>query len=429
MTRSCRKPLSPHATSPTLLLSSLLLSSLLLLLLPSLPLAYDATISYPPPHRQPKGFVRLKMRRTSLPPHALEKYAPRSAEGITLANAETKDNNRVSRLDRATIANITGQLAKLGPSATRSTKAIGGGNQESSVTANVVSSSGGKLVDEPTSTAKMYYWGGPVLHKIVNVYVVYSGNWTKRQVRLIETFISSISSSPSSARYNTVQGWWRQISTHYYQDRNGIKRLVTPRVRLVRTAYDYYTSSTIFEAIQKRLDSGRFQLDPNGVYMVLTSADIEVNENGEQYCGVYCGVRRRFSATRDNQTTQHQYVHIGDPIRQCPCSACVLGQAYKTTPNGMFGIDSMITTIGHELVEAATEPDLNFGWHDKQGLEAADKCHVSLGPDVWVTSEGRSQNYIFNLVGQNRTRFLVQALWRFVEPTGCYTNRRQVKVE
>ena len=49
-----------------------------------------------------------------------------------------------------------------------------------------------------------------------------------------------------------------------------------------------------------------------------------------------------------------------------------------TTPNGDFGVDSMISVLAHELAETGSDPLLN-AWYDSAGNENGDKCAWNFG--------------------------------------------------
>ena len=108
------------------------------------------------------------------------------------------------------------------------------------------------------------------------------------------------------------------------------------------------------------ITSGALPRDANGVYMVLTSSNI--NETSG-FCTQYCGFHTR--ATLGG--VDIKYAFVGNPDR-CP-SGC---EAQTTGPNspstGVGGADGMINVISHEQFEAITDPDLN-AWFDASGQE------------------------------------------------------------
>ncbi|CAI5970698.1 unnamed protein product [Closterium sp. NIES-65] len=106
-------------------------------------------------------------------------------------------------------------------------------------------------------------------------------------------------------------------------------------------------------------------------------------------------------------------VGAGKPLALDPQGLYVCPDACgveSTSPNGKPAIDATISTLTHELTEAATDPDTNAGWFDDNNEENADKCSCDYGS----TKRGSLQNgqsYEYNLVGLNGMKFLVQLNW------------------
>jgi hypothetical protein len=203
------------------------------------------------------------------------------------------------------------------------------------------------------------YHGGPVMLGTVNVYYIWYGDWSGNTATTILTdFAHSIGGSPY---YN--------INTTYS---NGSGANVANSVSYVGAVYDSYSQgSTALSdgAIQAIVSHAIINLglpaDANGVYFVLTSAD--VTKSG--FCTSYCGWHTHGTiAGKDIK-----YSFIGNPA-QC-LSACA---AQSVGPNGNAGADGMVSIIAHELEEAATDPDLN-AWWDPRGYENADKCAWTFG--------------------------------------------------
>jgi len=109
--------------------------------------------------------------------------------------------------------------------------------------------------------------------------------------------------------------------------------------------------------------------DANGVYFVLTSAEVTASSG---FCTQYCGWHTH--ATIGGSDIK--FAFIGNPDR-CP-SSCA---AQAVGPNDNAGADGMASIISHELEEAASDPDLN-AWYDRRGSEADDKCAWSPAPFI-----------------------------------------------
>jgi len=128
------------------------------------------------------------------------------------------------------------------------------------------------------------------------------------------------------------------------------------------------------------------------VYFVLTSSDVTKTGFLTQYCGWHTW------ATLAN--TNIKYSFVGDPTG--PSMGNCAAQA--TSPNGNPGVDAMLSVIAHELVEAATDPNLT-AWYDTRGYENADKCAWTFGT-TYLASNGSSAN--MTLGSHN---YLIQRNW------------------
>jgi hypothetical protein len=234
------------------------------------------------------------------------------------------------------------------------------------------------------------YHGGPLLGttdvKPVNVYVIWYGNWSGNSATtIIPAFLNSIG---GSAYYN--------INTTYY---NGSGVHIQNAVNYSGTTTDNYSQGKalgdgqIQTIVTAAISSNRLPSDANGVYFVLTSADVTETSG---FCSSYCG----WHTVGTINGADIKYAFVGNPD-QCP-SGCAA--QYPNSPNGNAGADGMISIIAHELEEAATDPDLN-AWYDSRGEENADKCAWTFGT-VYKASNGS----YYNMVLGNKY-YLVQRNW------------------
>ncbi len=243
------------------------------------------------------------------------------------------------------------------------------------------------------------YHGGPVLLGTPNVYYIWYGNWsgntaTSILTDLVNSSTGNISGSP-----------YFNINTTYY-DGSGAK--VSGLVHYAGSTTDSYSRGTalsdadILTIVTSAITGGKLPKDTNGVYFVLTSAD--VNETSG-FCTYYCGWHYRGTVSGSDI----KYSFVGNPDR-CP-SAC---EAQYIGPNGNAGADGMASIISHELEEAVTDPDLN-AWFDSRGNENADKCAWTFG-SVYpvVTTQGTA--YANMKLGSRN--FLIQRNW--VDASGGY---------
>jgi hypothetical protein len=244
-----------------------------------------------------------------------------------------------------------------------------------------------------SSSNGINYHGGPVMTGTPNLYYIWYGNWTgdPNAQTLLQTFGSSIGGSP-----------YFNINTTYY-DSHGTH--VSGSVHYLSGISDNYSQGTalsdsaVQNIVANALAHGSLPTDPNGVYFVLTSQD--VNETSG-FCTQYCAWHTH--GTINGQDIKYGFV--GNPAR-CP-SACA---AQTTTPNGDLAADSMANLIAHELEESVTDPDLN-AWFDRRGQENGDKCAWTFG-----TTQTASNGSQYNMTLGSKN-WLVQRNW--VNASGGY---------
>jgi hypothetical protein len=239
------------------------------------------------------------------------------------------------------------------------------------------------------------YHGGPLILGGTNIYYIWYGNWSGNNADSILTTLAQ--GIGGSGYFN--------INTTYY---DGSNRHVSNSVTYKSATSDNYSHGTalsdagVQSVVASTINAGKLPNDPNGVYFVLTSAD--VNETSG-FCTQYCGWHTHSAIMGLGDV---KYSFVGNPDR-CP-SACA---AQTTSPNGNAGADGMASIISHELEEATTDPDLN-AWYDRRGQENADKCAWTFGTQTQLPS-GALYNVTF---GSTNTKFLIQQNW--VNASGGY---------
>ncbi len=245
------------------------------------------------------------------------------------------------------------------------------------------------------------YHGGSVMPNTVNAYFIWYGNWTngpkpsdsQNTVSLLDTLYSSTGLNGSG---------YELINSTYGDNTNN----VTGNVVLANSTTDNYSQGTrlrdsgVQAVVSNAISSGRLPNDPNGLYFVLTSSD--VNETSG-FCTKYCGWHTH--ATIGGSDIKYSFV--GNPDR-CP-SAC---EAQTVSPNGNSGADGMASVMAHETEEAISDPDLN-AWYDSSGAENGDKCAWKWGP---ITGTLGSGAYNQTLAGHN---WLIQMNWENARGGGC----------
>jgi Phosphate-induced protein 1 conserved region len=243
-----------------------------------------------------------------------------------------------------------------------------------------------------TSNNGIFYHGGPLILGGTHIYYIWYGDWSKNTAStILEPFAGAVGGSP-----------YFNINTTYY---DGSNTHVTNAVAFSGSTTDSYSQGTdlsdagVQAVVSSAISSGRLPRDTNGVYFVLTSAD--VNETSG-FCTQYCGWHTHGTISGSDI----KYSFVGNPDR-CP-SAC---EAQTTSPNGNAGADGMASIIAHELEEATTDPDLN-AWYDRRGYENADKCAWTFG-----TTSTASNGSLYNMT-LNGAHYLIQRNW--VNVSGGY---------
>ena len=236
------------------------------------------------------------------------------------------------------------------------------------------------------------YHGGKLILGTTNVYYIWYGSWAGNDATTILTdFAKGIGGSPY---YN--------INSTYY---DGSNNHVANSVNYAGSTTDTGSRGTslsdaaIQGVVSDAITSGRVPKDTNGVYFVLTSADVTASSG---FCTQYCGWHTHGTIGG----VDIKYSFVGNPDR-CP-SACM---AQTISPNLNKGADGMASIIAHELEEAVTDPDLN-AWYDTRGQENADKCAWTFGSTKTWPSGAKSN---MTLSGRE---FLIQQNW--VNASGGY---------
>jgi Phosphate-induced protein 1 conserved region len=243
-----------------------------------------------------------------------------------------------------------------------------------------------------TTSNGINYHGGPVMTAGANAYIIWYGNWSgNTATTILPKLLQGISGSP-----------YYRINTTYY---NGANVHVPNVVNYGGSTNDAYSQGStnlsdgqINSIVGSAITSGRLPKDANGVYFVLTSADVSKSGFLTSYCGWHTHATIAGSDVK--------YAFVGDPGKNSSCSVQT-----SVSPNGNVGADAMASVISHELEEAATDPDLN-AWYDRRGQENADKCAWTFGT-TYTVANGSKAN--MTLGGLN---FLIQRNW--VNASGGY---------
>lgn len=181
---------------------------------------------------------------------------------------------------------------------------------------------------------------------------------------------------------------------------------------------------TVQEVIKSSLvqNNGSLPVDARGgVYMVLTSDDVQQQD----FCSAVCGFHYFTYPSIVGYTLP--YAWVGNSGKQCPETCAYpfaipfyMANATKAfkAPNGDIGVDGMVSVVGHELAEMSSNPLINawFAGTDPEApTEIADLCEGKYGAGGGGGYAGMvSQDNVgakYNVNGIRGRRFLVQWLW------------------
>jgi len=224
------------------------------------------------------------------------------------------------------------------------------------------------------NTTALRYHSGPVINT-PTFYIIWYGNWNQ----------TNGTDTPSGQQI--IRDWAGSIgSSDYFRINATYSQKPVSGTALYGGEYTYTGSVTttslsdanILTIVSGSIGSGKLSYNPNGVYMVVTSSN--VNESSG-FCTQYCGWHTAGSASAGHV----RYAFVGNAAR-C-LSSCAI---QSTSPNGNPGVDGSISVLSHELEEATTDPDLN-AWYDSRGAENADKCAWTFGSS-YVAPNGTYAN-------------------------------------
>jgi len=248
----------------------------------------------------------------------------------------------------------------------------------------------------PPANNGIQYNGGPVMNAPhgVNVYLIWYGDWSTdiHTQAVVTDFVTHLGGSPY---YN--------IATNYYDYKGGEKDFIKNKVTHGGAITDNYsygsalTDDDIGFILQDSVTSGKLPADPNGVYMILASADVDETSGLCSYC---CGFHG-YQPVSVGNLTNIIGTFVGNANR-CP-SLCSWESIVSATPNSQ-STDGMVDTVSHELFESVTDP-LGTAWINPDGSEIADLCNGVTGP-LKTLPNGASYNLV---LGSHA--YLVQEIW------------------
>ncbi|KAM1683990.1 hypothetical protein TB2_034691 [Malus domestica] len=285
--------------------------------------------------------------------------------------------------------------------------------------------SSNKKFEGSSNLVDLRYHMGPVLSSSpINIYLIWYGKWAPPQKLLITDFIHSISAAPSASP--SVAEWWRTVSLYTDQTGANVSRSVVVAGQYSDMKYshgNHLTRLSVQQVIASSVRSAPFPVDhKHGVYLILTSEDVTVQD----FCRAVCGFHYFTFPSMVGHTLP--YAWIGNSGKQCP-EVCAYpfaipgymgggGPGALSPPNRDVGVDGMISVIGHELAELASNPLVN-AWYAGEDptapTEIGDLCEGLYGSgggggyigQVMRDREGRT----FNVNGSKGRKFLLQWIW------------------
>uniref|UniRef100_A0A2C9UIL5 Protein EXORDIUM-like 3 n=2 Tax=Manihot esculenta TaxID=3983 RepID=A0A2C9UIL5_MANES len=285
---------------------------------------------------------------------------------------------------------------------------------------------GSKKFEGSSEFVHLRYHMGPVLTTNITVHTIWYGAWQKSQKKIIREFIGSISAVRST--HPSVAGWWKTVQLYTDQTGANISRTVHLGEEKNDRFYSHGKSltrlsiqSVIKSAVTAR--SKPLPINPkSGLYLLLTSDDVYVQD----FCGQVCGFHYFTFPAIVGYTLP--YAWVGNSAKLCP-GVCaypfavpdyIPGLKPRKSPNGDVGVDGMISVIGHEIAELATNPLVN-AWYAGQDptapVEIADLCEGIYGTGGGGSYTGQllegHDGATYNMNGIRR-RYLVQWLWNHV---------------
>ncbi|GAB4829951.1 hypothetical protein Ancab_019597 [Ancistrocladus abbreviatus] len=267
----------------------------------------------------------------------------------------------------------------------------------------------------------LHYQGGPMLvQPITNVYLVWYGNFAPEERSVIVDFFASFD---PSHKESTIPDWWKTIKQYIDAD----NRPATTSFNLQQfddkecSIGKHIKRLQIITYFKQKIESKALPVDTKGVYLMLTSKDVSV----EDFCRNSCGFHDMFMLSQNEGSVA--YGHVGDPSSQCPglCSwpfavpPFGYGPAAEalTAPNGV-GPDGMVMNIVTVLAGAITNPFLTgfSQGNARVHLEAVSACAGTFGPEAYPGHPGNlmvdeKAHASYNVHGINGRKYLVPAIW------------------
>ena len=175
---------------------------------------------------------------------------------------------------------------------------------------------------------------------------------------------------------------------------------------LIDSSYSHgvdLAQSDIIAIISDKVNNFQLPQDPNGIFVILASADIA--SSGTSFCTPSAPPYHGRGLVNGSPVN---YIFLGNPTR-CPTVAGPQFPRTGPTPNDTYAGDVLVSNLTHALNGIVTNP-LGNGWYDRYGLENTDKCVDELGQPsfgaTYTTANGARAN-----VRMGSRDYLIQQNW------------------
>ena len=248
-------------------------------------------------------------------------------------------------------------------------------------------------------TSKMLYHNGPVLHGVQNAYVIFYGCWTDncgsmgdtKTMTVVENFLATIGNTP-----------YMSINSTYADSVGPASIGLVYAAAAMDSSYAHgveLTDADIQGIIADQVSNFRLPQDPQGIYVVISSADVASNATG--FCSPGAPPYHKSGIISGGRLN---YIFLGNPNR---CSTVAGPQFSRTgpTPHDSYAGDVLASNLAHALDTSLTDPN-GTAWFDRYGFENADKCANTFGT-TYLTANGARANLKLGVAGD----FLIQQNW------------------
>ncbi|KAK7275782.1 hypothetical protein RIF29_16904 [Crotalaria pallida] len=258
-----------------------------------------------------------------------------------------------------------------------------------------------KLTESDQQLQVFKYHKGPLLTGKISVNLIWYGKFKPSQRAIISDFITSLSSSPkspsSSSSQPSVATWWKATEKYYHLINTKNNRSPNLALSLGTQILDENYSlgkSLTTDQILKLASKGA---QKNAINIVLTSADVTVDE----FCSSRCGTHGSSAGARINGK-RYRLAYIWVAL---------------VAPNNDVGLDGMVINMASLLAGTATNPFGNgyFQGPKEAPLEAASACTGVYGKGAYPGYAGNllvdpTTGASYNANGVNGRKYLVPAL-------------------